>query len=179
MAKHGDKIGKSVILRSGPSTKAWTVNLTSFTGDQITQVRFAGGWKEFATFNGLAEGDFLIFSMTAVSEFEVYVFESNHSTKPFPSRPPNKRPNEFEIARKQAKKHHPCRDDIVSISKSSSAIILSSSSSDGIDSHASESVSKSDISIQEFHEVYSIKCPCLETLDSSTVQQDRFQQSLV
>lgn len=42
-----------------------------------------GGWKHFATVNGLSKGDTLIFSLKAVSEFEVYLFRGN--PKEFPS----------------------------------------------------------------------------------------------
>lgn len=73
--QHGDKIRKSVLLRSESSAKSWTVNLSIlFKNPSRTQVRFAGGWRAFALFNNLSNGDSLIFALTAVSEFEVYVF---------------------------------------------------------------------------------------------------------
>ena len=48
-----------------------------------SQVQFVGGWKAFAAFNGLLENDLLIFSLTAISEFEVYVLRSTESPAGF------------------------------------------------------------------------------------------------
>ncbi|KAG0627250.1 hypothetical protein M758_2G186100 [Ceratodon purpureus] len=77
---HGDKFRRSVILRVTSSSREWPVKLTT-----PPQLKFRGGWRAFADFYGLLEGDSLIFSLTAVSEFEVYVFSSSGS----PKKPPD------------------------------------------------------------------------------------------
>ncbi|KAG0588057.1 hypothetical protein KC19_2G212300 [Ceratodon purpureus] len=76
---HGDKLRRSVILRVTSSSREWPVKLTT-----PPQLKFRGGWRAFAEFNGLLEGDSLIFLLTAVSEFEVYVFSSTGSPKKLP-----------------------------------------------------------------------------------------------
>lgn len=119
VGEHGDKFREYVILRSrhnsGSTTTAWTVRLTvDCRPAKSTSVRFSAGWKAFATFHGLLEGDSLVFSLTATSEFEVYLFRgmAARSPKQFPnSRPPRiKRPYDSELAQKRAKRSHECRD---------------------------------------------------------------------
>jgi hypothetical protein len=82
--QHGDKFRQSALLRLGLSTKvSWPVTLTiQVHSPKHTSVSFSGGWRAFATANGLVEGDSLVFALTAaMSEFEVYLFRENGSTE--------------------------------------------------------------------------------------------------
>ena len=85
--EHGDKFRKSVILRSGSSTKPWDVNLIIERKSLRSKptVKFDGGWKAFVAFHGLLVGDLLVFSLMAMSEFEVYIFSSARSPERCPS----------------------------------------------------------------------------------------------
>lgn len=109
--KHGDKLQKSVILRSESSARAWHINISLyFKKSGSAQVSFSRGWRQFALFNNLSEGDSLIFSLKAKSEFEVYVFHKMAGNpKQIPCR---KRSNcDPKLARKQAKRPRACKDD--------------------------------------------------------------------
>ncbi|KAG0626930.1 hypothetical protein M758_2G162200 [Ceratodon purpureus] len=111
---HGDKFLRSVILRVTSSSREWPVKLSS-----APQFCFRGGWRAFAEFNGLLEGDSLIFSLTAVSEFEVYVFSSTGS----PKKPPDSQSAassgciDAGIARKKAKHSDVCQCWLRKVSK--------------------------------------------------------------
>jgi hypothetical protein len=104
---HGDKFRKSVILQTESSTKAWPVKISiSFSSPSCTQVKFAGGWKSFATFHSLMAGDSLIFSLQAISEFKVYVFPGTGNPKQLPSQPaPTKWSIDSGLPRKKAKQY--------------------------------------------------------------------------
>ncbi|KAG0588314.1 hypothetical protein KC19_2G233600 [Ceratodon purpureus] len=112
---HGDKFRKSVILRVTSSSREWPVKLSS-----APQFCFRGGWRAFAEFNGLLEGDSLIFSLIAVSEFEVYVFSSSGS----PKKPPDSQSAassgciDAGIARKKAKHSDVCKNELVLVEES-------------------------------------------------------------
>src|SRR5579875_2605809 len=73
--EHGEKFRKSVLLRTQLSANSsWSVTLpVHFFTPTWLQVKFCGGWKRFATSNGLCEGDWLIFALTAMSECKVYI----------------------------------------------------------------------------------------------------------
>jgi hypothetical protein len=112
--EHGDKFRKCVILRTELSTKAWSVTLTIFhKSPTVRQVKFAGGWKPFATFHSLMVGDSLIFSLTAISEFEVYMFPGNGNPKKLPSQLVKKKlSNDSELPRKKAKQYsYECKSE--------------------------------------------------------------------
>lgn len=74
-------------------------------------MRFSAGWKAFVTSNGLVEGDYLVFALTAMSEFEVYVFRS--AEKPgFRSQARiRKWANDSERSRKKGKQSFECREE--------------------------------------------------------------------
>lgn len=47
----------------------------------MPEVAFSGGWKGFALFNDLIKGDQLSFSLTSMSEFQVYMFDRHGDPK--------------------------------------------------------------------------------------------------
>lgn len=75
MRQHGDRIRLSAILQSeARSGEKWTVQIVVRHPEKNPQVMFyGGGWKDFAAFNGLVEGDRLTFTLKAMSEFEVSI----------------------------------------------------------------------------------------------------------
>ncbi|KAG0626931.1 hypothetical protein M758_2G162300 [Ceratodon purpureus] len=107
---HGDKFRRSVILRVTSSSREWLVKLTT-----APHIKFRGGWRAFADFHGLLEGDSLIFSLTAVSEFEVYVFSSTGSPKKLPDSQYSARCGSIDagIRRKKAKHSDDCKNELV------------------------------------------------------------------
>ena len=118
---HGDKFRKYVILRTEASTKPWSVTLTVFhKSPTVRQVKFAGGWKPFATFHGLMVGDSLIFSLTAISEFDVYIFRGTGNPKKLPSHlaPRNQWCNDSGLPRKKAKQSYECKNEQLSAEES-------------------------------------------------------------
>ena len=103
--RHGDKIRQSVTLRTLSSTKPWPVMLSiSVRSPNSTRVQFSGGWRAFADFNGLLEDDLLIFSLTAMSEFKVYVFRSFGSPRGFPTQVQRKWACDSDISQKKPAK---------------------------------------------------------------------------
>ncbi|KAG0578706.1 hypothetical protein KC19_4G044100 [Ceratodon purpureus] len=75
--EHAEKFREWVILRTFSSSKAWRVRACVYNKPSGSfEVRFVGGWREFAAENRLSEGDSLIFvlKLDARSEFEVYIF---------------------------------------------------------------------------------------------------------
>ncbi|KAG0588110.1 hypothetical protein KC19_2G216600 [Ceratodon purpureus] len=79
--QHCDKIRESVELRVEETGRTWTVQLAVHHPRSITQVLFYGrGWSDFATTNGVVEGDRLIFVLRAVSSFGVYIFQNGVKT---------------------------------------------------------------------------------------------------
>uniref|UniRef100_A0A7I4CZY7 TF-B3 domain-containing protein n=1 Tax=Physcomitrium patens TaxID=3218 RepID=A0A7I4CZY7_PHYPA len=82
--EHGNRIRKSVVLLSGLSHGPWNLWLSICPSRPVMpEVTFSSGWRAFVAFNGLEEGDHLIFSLTAVSQFQVYIFNGNgHQKKP-------------------------------------------------------------------------------------------------
>lgn len=80
--KHGDKFEEYVILRCGTSAQPrapWVVRISL---SALPLVRMSCGWKKFAAFNGLREGNSLVFCLRAMSEFEVFVFPGPGSQLP-------------------------------------------------------------------------------------------------
>jgi hypothetical protein len=103
--RHGDKIRQSVTLRTLSSTKSWPVTVSiCVRPPNSTQVHLSGGWRAFADFNGLLVDDLLIFSLTAMSEFKVYVFRSSGSPRGFPTQVQRKWARDSEISQKKATK---------------------------------------------------------------------------
>ena len=122
MQKHGDKFQKYVTLRTALSAKAWSVTLTLFhKSPSVRQVKFAGGWKSFATFHSLVVGDSLIFSLTAISEFEVHIFPGNGNPKKLPHQLATKKwSNDPGLPRKKAKQFsYECKSEPLSAEESS------------------------------------------------------------
>ncbi|KAG0618119.1 hypothetical protein M758_4G040700 [Ceratodon purpureus] len=77
MKEHAEIIEEWVILRTFSSSKPWRVRVHVDRNSRgSVEVRFVGGWREFAAENRLREGDSLIFvlKLDARSEFEVYIF---------------------------------------------------------------------------------------------------------
>ena len=77
------------------------------------RVRFSGGWKGFATSNGLLEGDLLVFSLTAMSEFEVYIFPGTRNPERCASQvEPREWSEGSEPPRKKTKEEpYDCKDE--------------------------------------------------------------------
>lgn len=101
--EHGDKFWKSVVLRSESSTKSWHVMLDiEFRSPTSARVKLSEGWKAFAGFNNLLEGDSLVFSLTAMSEFKVYIFPGTRKPK-IVSQAPRKWTRGPEPSHKRAK----------------------------------------------------------------------------
>ncbi|KAG0568220.1 hypothetical protein KC19_6G003600 [Ceratodon purpureus] len=84
--QHADKIRLSAILQSkATSRRKWTVQIVVRHPEKNPQVMFyGGGWKDFAAFNGLVEGDRLTFTLTAMSEFEVSISDDAGDLRPVP-----------------------------------------------------------------------------------------------
>jgi len=76
VSEHGNKFRRAVELRSDLScNKPWPHWLYICTSRVIPEVIFVGArWGAFVTTHGLVQGDQLIFSLTALSQFQVYVF---------------------------------------------------------------------------------------------------------
>jgi len=120
------------------------VNLTVFCRTPtVTQVRFAGGWGAFALFNGLSEGDSLIFALTALSEFDVLVFRGKAgSPTEFPSQPRRKRSIDSELTRTQANLSHEqlvAERNIESVAKSNGLIAAEKTIGDSKENSVSSS----------------------------------------
>jgi hypothetical protein len=96
--QHCDKIRESVELQNEVTRRNWTVQLAVHYPRRITQVLFYGrGWSDFATSNGLAEGDRLIFVLRRMSTFEVSVFPNGIKTAvPGEPAPLERRKTKFE-----------------------------------------------------------------------------------
>ncbi|KAG0588108.1 hypothetical protein KC19_2G216400 [Ceratodon purpureus] len=112
--QHGDKFQKNVLLRTVLSSKAWpvTVDIRFKTTKYTTQIKFSGGWRAFADFNGLQEGDSLIFRLTAMSKFEVYVFGSARCSTEIPLQVKRKRISDSLISQKiAAKQSHAYKEE--------------------------------------------------------------------
>lgn len=75
-----ERLCKSVVLLTN---KAWSLRL-AFVHRQrhvIPEVVYCGGWKAFAVSNNLAEGDQLVFNLSAPSQFDVYIFSADGTPK--------------------------------------------------------------------------------------------------
>jgi hypothetical protein len=82
--EHGDKIRLSAVLQTKASGGKWTVQVVVRHPERNPQVMFyGGGWKDFAACHGLAAGDRLTFTLTAMSEFEVSISD-NAGDSPIP-----------------------------------------------------------------------------------------------
>lgn len=77
VTEHGNKFRRAVELRCDLScNKPWPHWLSFCTSRIVPEVIFAGApWGAFVTSHDLVQGDQLIFSLTAVSRFQVYVFD--------------------------------------------------------------------------------------------------------
>lgn len=71
--EHGDKIKETVNLFSRATGRTWSVNVVIYHPERQPQVMFCQGWCAFASFNCLVEGDHVTFTLTAMSEFEVFI----------------------------------------------------------------------------------------------------------
>lgn len=72
MKKYENKIRERAVLLCQSSI--WTVKVIIHTlYSKYVSVRFGSGWRDFATYYGLLEGDTLLFSLTADSNFKVYL----------------------------------------------------------------------------------------------------------
>lgn len=69
--EHGKKMQESVKLLSRATGRTWTVQVAVYHPQRSPQVMFTGGWSAFASFNCLAEGDRVTFTLLSMSEFEV------------------------------------------------------------------------------------------------------------
>ena len=82
--QHADKIGKRVVLQSVAAREFWTViaaNAPCPRNPKLSRVTIYGAaWKAFVVSNSLVEGDQLIFTLVAVSKFEVLILHSGGSS---------------------------------------------------------------------------------------------------
>jgi hypothetical protein len=83
---HSDKLREVVYLKLAGSTSGiWSVRvfieLKSAKTATLPDIKLRGGWNEFATFHGLVENDRLVFSLKAMSKFEVYIFHRTGEPK--------------------------------------------------------------------------------------------------
>lgn len=74
--EHGNKFQRAVVLRSDLScNKSWPHWLSFCTSRLVPEVIFAGSrWGAFVTAHGLVKGDHIVLSLTAMSQFQVYMF---------------------------------------------------------------------------------------------------------
>lgn len=83
---HSDKLREVVYLKlAGSTSGTWSVRvfieLKSAKTATLPDIKLRGGWNEFATFHGLVENDRLVFSLKAMSKFEVYIFHRTGEPK--------------------------------------------------------------------------------------------------
>ena len=71
--EHADKIQLRCTLQAEASGEVWSVNLWASAAQN--EVKISRGWKAFASSNELKIGDQLLFSLTAMSKFVVYIFD--------------------------------------------------------------------------------------------------------
>jgi hypothetical protein len=77
MREHGDKIQLLAVLQNKAIGEKWNMQIVVCHPESNLQVMFyGGGWKDFAAFHGLAGGDMLTFTLTAMSEFEVSISDN-------------------------------------------------------------------------------------------------------
>jgi hypothetical protein len=70
----------------------------------MPEVSFTAGWRDFVSANGLVKGEQLIFSLTAMSEFQVYMFDGHGDSKtPQTLLAPLKWSKEVEISQRKSK----------------------------------------------------------------------------
>lgn len=67
-----EALPKNATLKDG-NAKIWQVGLVKREGDWVIK----DGWKEFACYHSLVDGDFLIFKYDGSSEFEVELYGNN------------------------------------------------------------------------------------------------------
>ncbi|KAJ6309395.1 hypothetical protein OIU77_015197 [Salix suchowensis] len=67
-----EALPKNATLKDG-NTKIWQVGLVKREGVWVIN----DGWKEFACYHSLVDGDFLIFKYDGISEFEVELYCNN------------------------------------------------------------------------------------------------------
>ncbi|KAG0612122.1 hypothetical protein M758_6G003500 [Ceratodon purpureus] len=102
--EHGDKFQQTIFLRSGLSTELWRVQLYIHTGSssRSPEVKLCTGWRDFAVFHELILGDDLLFSLRAISEFDVYIFrETSNPVKASSIRALRKRSQDFEVSQEE------------------------------------------------------------------------------
>jgi hypothetical protein len=58
----------------GLNNKSWSLRLNRTSQEEFI---FTRGWRRFVTDNGCLKGDILVFSLTAMSEFQLYLFNNN------------------------------------------------------------------------------------------------------
>ena len=81
LQEHGGNFEEYVIFRTRTSAKPWIVQVSIFEEPDAVEVRFAGGWEEFAADNRLKPGDSLIFVLEVpLAEFMVYIFRESGTT---------------------------------------------------------------------------------------------------
>ena len=59
----------------GLNNKSWSLRLHRTSPKE--EIIFTRGWRRFVTDNGFLKGDILVFSLTAMSEFQLYLFDNN------------------------------------------------------------------------------------------------------
>ena len=70
--------------------RTWRLRLAHYPGGHGKFAFTSAGWRRFVTDNGVVKGDILIFSLTAISEFLVYIFDSQGLLKAPPTLQPSK-----------------------------------------------------------------------------------------
>ena len=83
-----EKLYRPVVLLTN---KAWSLRFAICHRQRvIPHIVFCGGWKAFAVSSNLAEGDQLVFELSAVAQFNVYIFNADGTPKT--AAPPSKAP---------------------------------------------------------------------------------------
>lgn len=78
--QHGDKIQEHVTLQAEAARgQVWHVKL--WVSTNYGKVLITTGWKAFASSNELEQGDRLLFSLKAMSQFVVYIFDEAGTQK--------------------------------------------------------------------------------------------------
>ncbi|KAG0588113.1 hypothetical protein KC19_2G216700 [Ceratodon purpureus] len=87
-----------VVVHSGNTKKSWSLRLSHYPSRGETAI--ISGWGQFVTDNGVAKGDRLVFSLTAMPKFRVYIFDSNGLPKAPQMLQPSSFPTEIKVSRR-------------------------------------------------------------------------------
>ncbi|KAG0626926.1 hypothetical protein M758_2G161800 [Ceratodon purpureus] len=85
-----------VVVHSGITKKSWSLPLSHYPSRGETAI--ISGWGQFVTDNGVAKGDRLVFSLTAMPKFRVYIFDSNGLPKAPLTVQPSSFPTEIKVS---------------------------------------------------------------------------------